>query len=84
METLSGFIACDQAGYQVDELSHQRAICHDALRSLNGFIRYVRKQQQGLQEYGTRALHDDQAFYYPGLPQTNSEAFDRPANPPTP
>jgi four helix bundle protein len=38
-------------------LDQQRELCHSALRSLNGFIRYVRKQRQGHQEYGNR-LHE--------------------------
>ncbi len=53
-ETLSGFIACQELGYTSDELPRQRELCHRALRSLNGYIRYVRRQQQGRQEYGDR------------------------------
>ncbi len=62
-ETLSAFIVCDQAQYTTGELTRQRQLCHSALRSLNGYIRYVRQQQQGCQEYGDRVLRDDSAPY---------------------
>lgn len=57
-ETLSGFVICDEVGYTSGELSHQRE-----LRSLNGYIRYVRKRQQGRQEYGNRLLREDSPPY---------------------
>jgi four helix bundle protein len=63
-ETLSGFIACDTLGYTKGELPSQRQLCHSALRSLNGYIRYLRSQQQGRQEYGDRAvLHEEGPTY---------------------
>jgi len=63
-ETLSEFIACDALGYTKGELPGQRQLCHNALRALNGYIRYVRGQQQGRQEYGDRvALHEEGATY---------------------
>ena len=63
-ETLAGFIACDTLGYTQGELPGQRQLCHAALRSLNGYIRYVRAQQQGRQEYGDRvALHEEGPAY---------------------
>ncbi|MEE8389432.1 MAG: four helix bundle protein, partial [Anaerolineae bacterium] len=58
-ETLSGFIICDKVGYTSGELPHRRKLCHSALRSLNGYIRYLRKRQQGRQEYGNRLLDKD-------------------------
>jgi four helix bundle protein len=63
-ETLSGFIACKELGYTSDDLSHQRELCHSALRSLNGYIRYVRRQQQGRQEYGDYLSLRDEAPPY--------------------
>jgi len=36
METLSALIACDDRKYTSAEISHQRELCHSALRSLNG------------------------------------------------
>ena len=62
-ETLSGFIICDEVGYTTGELSRQRELCHSGLRSLNGYIRYVRKQQRGRQEYGDQALREDGHIY---------------------
>jgi four helix bundle protein len=71
-ETLSGFIACDEVGYTTEELSGQRELCHSALRSLSGYIRYVRKQAQGRQEYGDRALHEECAIYV-ALPEASED-----------
>ena len=63
-ETLSGFVICDEVGYTSEELPRQRDLCHSALRSLNGYIRYIRKRQQGHQEYGDRLLlHEDNPPY---------------------
>ena len=57
-------------GYTAEELPKQRELCHSALRSLNGYIRYVRRQQQGRQEYGDRALQENSQDYItiPNLP----------------
>jgi len=63
METLSAFILCDDQQYTKGDLSNQRELCHSALRSLNGYIRYVRGQQQGKQEYGERAVKEAQSPY---------------------
>ena len=62
-ETLSGFIACDQVGYTSGRLSRQRELCHSALRALNGYIRYVRRQRQGHQEYGDQPVREDTPTY---------------------
>ena len=63
-EILSGFVICDEVGYTCEELPRQRELCHSALRSLNGYIRYIRKRQQGHQEYGDRLLlHEDNPPY---------------------
>jgi four helix bundle protein len=70
-ETLSAFVACDEAGYTVEELLHQRELCQSALRSLNGFIRYVRNQQKGHFEYGDRIVREESVDY--GLDITISE-----------
>lgn len=62
-ETLSGFIACNELGYTNAELTRQRDLCHSALRSLNGYIRYVRKQRRGRQEYGDKSIREDNPPY---------------------
>ncbi len=62
-EVLSAFIACNETHYTTGEIDHQREICHTALRSLNGYIRYVRNQQQGKQEYGERAVKEETVSY---------------------
>ena len=66
MEVLSALIACDTLGYVEHQIADQRQLCHQALRSLNGYIRYVRGRQQGAQEYGNRALKDEPAPYSAG------------------
>lgn len=72
MEVLSALIASDDRKYTKDELTRQRELCHSALRSLNGYIRYVRAQQQGKQEYGERAIKEESAAYdVPDLPSPN-------------
>jgi four helix bundle protein len=63
MEALSALIVCDDQKYTEGEISQQRELCHSALRSLNGYIRYVRGQQQGKQEYGERAVKEDAPTY---------------------
>jgi len=64
-ETLSGFVACDASRLTDNELPRQRELCHSALRSLNGYIRYIRTQQQGKQEYGDKAIREEIALYLP-------------------
>lgn len=63
METLSAFIVCDDQQYTKREIAQQRELCHSALRSLNGYMRYVRGQQQGKQEYGERTIREEQSAY---------------------
>jgi four helix bundle protein len=62
-EVLSVFIACDELHYTKGEIAQQRELCHSALRSLNGYIRYVRGLQQGKQEYGERAVKEELPTY---------------------
>jgi four helix bundle protein len=62
-EVLSGFIACDASGYTIGDLPGQRELCHSAMRSLNGYIRYIRNQRQGIQEYGDKVIREENAIY---------------------
>jgi len=62
-EVLSAFVTCDKVGLLTGELPRQREMCHSALRSLNGYIRYVRGQRQGHQEYGERMMHENGLIY---------------------
>jgi len=64
METLSAFVSCETVGYlEPDKLAALRQLAHSALRSLNGYIRYLRKQQQGSKEYGHRAIQEERVVY---------------------
>jgi four helix bundle protein len=71
-EVLSAFITCDTVRLLTGELPRQRELCHSALRSLNGYIRYVRGQRQGHQEYGERAVHENSPIY--SIPQEELNA----------
>ncbi|MEA2008399.1 MAG: four helix bundle protein [Chloroflexota bacterium] len=62
-EVLSAFIVCDQVGHTISELPRQRELCSNAVRALNGYIRYVRNQKRGQKEYGDHAVSDEVASY---------------------
>jgi four helix bundle protein len=62
-EVSSVFVICDAVQYTTGDLQNECQVCHSALRSLNGHIRYVREQQQGRAEYGDRALREAGALY---------------------
>lgn len=78
-ETLSGFITCQAVGYTSEaDLDRQRELTHRTLQALNGYIRYVRKQQQGQKLFGNRLLHETEVEYE----FTNSEFTNpEPTNP---
>jgi len=64
METLGGFACCETAGYITpSEMARLRGLAHSSLRSLNGYIRFIRKQRQGRQEYGTRLVREEPPAY---------------------
>ena len=82
MEILSALIACDELKYTRGELTRQRELCHSALRSLNGYIRYVRTKQQGKQEYGGQTLKEESPTY--NIEQTDlDEPISKSTNLPT-
>jgi four helix bundle protein len=63
-ETLSAFVTCEAIGYLTpDELVTLRNLVYSALRSLNGYIRYVHNARRGHKEYGTQLLREDQPIY---------------------
>ncbi len=63
-ETLSAFVSCEAVGYiDPGELDQLRELAHSALRSLNGYIRYVRNQQRGAKEYGNQLVREIQPIY---------------------
>lgn len=64
-EILSGFVAARQAGHIEDEqLIWARNTEAEAEKSLNGYIGFLRKQQQGSTEYGNMLLHEDGLEYH--------------------
>ena len=64
-EALSGFIAAHQAGYiENEQLAWARTTEAEAEKSLNGYIGFIQKQQQGSTEYGHKLLRDDGPEYH--------------------
>ncbi len=63
-ETRSAFIAAHTVGY-VDEAQRDWALTteSEAQKSLNGYIDYIRRQQQGKKEFGPTVLKEDHAEY---------------------
>ena len=75
-ETLSGLVDCQAVGYIGEaELANQRSLCHRALQSLNGYIRYIQRQRQGQKEFGDRVLQEPEVRYViqPDPESTNPE-----------
>ncbi|GAB4498089.1 MAG: hypothetical protein OHK0052_10840 [Anaerolineales bacterium] len=63
-ETLSGFIAAHTIGYVDDsQLNWVRESVIEAEKSLNGYISFLRKQQQGANEYGHQQIHESLPEY---------------------
>jgi four helix bundle protein len=78
-ETLSGFITCQAVGYTSEaDLDRQRELTHRALQALNGYIRYVRKQQQGQELFGNRLLHETEIEYESTNPKSTSPEYTNP------
>ena len=72
-EVLSAFITCDTVRLLTGELPRQRELCHSTLRSLNGYIRYVRGQRQGHLEYGERAVHENSPIHSVSPEEINAD-----------
>lgn len=63
-EVLSVFISANTLGYADDEqLSWVRETEMEAEKSLNGYIAFIRKQEQGSPEYGHNYVREEQAEY---------------------
>ncbi|NOZ72553.1 MAG: four helix bundle protein [Chloroflexi bacterium] len=69
-ETLNGFIEANVVGYCDEALvSRVRALVHSIHRGLNGYIAFVRRQQQGAELFGPTYLRENLPTYLvnPGL-----------------
>jgi four helix bundle protein len=63
-EVLSAFIAANSLGYVDDaQLSWVRETEMEAEKSLNGYIAFIRKQQQGGSEYGNKYVREEESEY---------------------
>ncbi len=81
----NGKIACASVEYisQTDVDDRQRPLVHSALRTLNGYIRYVRKQRQGRDLYGDHPVRKDSPVYYPSMFPPNEPAEELHSHQPT-
>ena len=78
-ETLSGFITCQAVGYVSEaNLDRQRELAHRALQALNGYIRYVRKQQQGQELFGNRPIRETEVNYEFTNPEPTNPEYTNP------
>jgi len=67
-EVLSAFIAANSLGYVDDaQLSWVRDTEMEAEKSLNGYIAFIRKQQQGGSEYGNKYVREEEAEYHASI-----------------
>jgi len=63
-ETLSAFISAHQLEYIGDEqLEWAQEVESEAEKSLNGYIAFIRKQQQGSKEFGDKYVRDERLEY---------------------
>ena len=63
-ETRSAFIAAQRIGYaDTTQLEWALSIEAEAQKSLNGYIDYIRRQQQGKKEFGSTVVKEDLAEY---------------------
>jgi four helix bundle protein len=63
-ETVNHIITCFDLKY-ISETRFRELhdLAQEAHRTLNGYIGYVRRQQQGVREYGKTVLREDHAVY---------------------
>jgi four helix bundle protein len=67
-EVLSAFIAANSLGYVDDaQLSWVRETEMEAEKSLNGYIAFIRKQQQGGSEYGNKYVREEMPEYHASI-----------------
>ncbi len=63
-ETLARLIDAKVLGYiQQPEFEELYKLIRQAEQTLNGYMNYVRRQRAGSQEFGDKAVHEDQADY---------------------
>jgi four helix bundle protein len=76
-ETRSAFTAAERIGYiATEQLEWAHATEAEAQRSLNGYISFIRRQRQGLEEYGDKAIRDEPIPYDTEPPDKHSRSPD--------
>jgi four helix bundle protein len=63
-ETISHIITCLDLQYITEARFHElHNLAQETHRTLNGYIGYIRKQQQGIKEFGKAILRDERVVY---------------------
>jgi four helix bundle protein len=78
-EILSIFICAHRAGYiDQQQMNWVRETEAEAEKSLNGYIAFIRRHQQGSQEFGDRFVRDVDAEYWthPEMPNASEKVFE--------
>ena len=72
-ETLAWLIDAKVLGY-IEQLEFEALykLIRQTEQTLNGYMNYIRRQRAGSQEYGDKAVHEEQAYY-----DTHEQAVDQ-------
>ena len=63
-ETISHLITCSDLNYISELRFHElHDLAQEAHRTLNGYISYVRRQQQGVKEFGRTVVREEHVVY---------------------
>lgn len=63
-ETINHIINCFDLQYISEERFHElHDLAQEAHRTLNGYVGYIRKQQQGVKEFGKTVLREERIVY---------------------
>lgn len=77
-ETLAHLIDAKVVGY-IDQPGFEELykLIRQAEQTLNGYMNYVRRQRSGSQEFGDKAIHEDQAGYDISFREDNGKQNQR-------
>lgn len=72
-ETLSHFIAAQTLGYiEEDYFEQVHQLTREAEKTLNGLMNYVRKQKNGIEQYGNKVIGESNNEPYLGLEEEDT------------
>lgn len=76
-ETINHIITCLDLQYISEAHFYElHDLAQEARRTLNGYIGYVRKQQQGIKEFGKAILRDERMVYVVAVDEEKSRWVD--------